>query len=130
MKLDIHHYIYVGPDASAEILAAIAALDKKIGKLMSTSEDLAREVQETKDAVSALEGRYQAKIDELQAQTVTMQSHIDDLQTALDAGDTPAAQAAVAALNDLQTEMANVAAAPVEQPPAEEPPAPESARPE
>lgn len=90
------------PPAVEEMLGEI---NRKVDQLMSTNEDLAREVQETKDAVIALTGRYQTKIDE-------MQTLIDQLNEALEAGDTPAAREAVTALDNLQTEMAELGTTP------------------
>ena len=77
----------------------------RIDKMTEASENLAREVQETREAVTALTGRYQTKID-------AMQVEIDTLKDALANGDTDAANAAVAALDALQTEMAELGQTP------------------
>lgn len=111
MKLDIHLYVHnAGDDA---VLTALDKLIGKVDKMSAASEKLAREVAETRDAVNALTGRYQSKID-------AMQVEIDALKAALADGDTAAANAAADNLDALQTEMAALGNAPVE-PPAEPP---------
>lgn len=108
IRLDVHIHFDGVERIGAAIMAELFGLK---GAITTMSERLSREVQETRDAVNALTGRYQSKIDE-------MQTHIDALNAALEAGDTPAAQAAADALDQLQTDMAALAA----PPPAEEPP--------
>lgn len=83
-------------------------------------DDLTREVAETRASVEALEGRYQARIDELLGINDTMQTKIDELQALLDAGPvSPSVQAAVDELNQLQTDMNAKLQAPVTADPAE-----------
>jgi len=109
MRLDI----YIHDNSDNAVLMALAKLTKRIDVMTEASGNLAREVAETRAAVTALTGRYQAKIDQ-------MQVHIDELTAALANGDTEAATAAAADLDALQTEMAALGAAPAE-PPAEPP---------
>ncbi len=90
----------------------------RIDAMTEASENLAREVAETREAVTALTGRYQSKID-------AMQVEIDALKEALANGDTEAATAAAQALDDLQTEMAALGQTPEPEPQPEPEPAPE-----
>lgn len=92
----------------AELIGLAAEqTQKEIRTMSDTSDRLAREVGETRDAVTALTGRYQAKIDAMQVQ-------IDELKAALANGDTQAATAAADALDALQTEMAALGQAPAD----------------
>lgn len=105
--------------AVAEALNDPAGIMKELKAMTEASDRLAREVGETRDAVTALTGRYQTKID-------AMQVEIDNLKAALENGDTAAAVAAADALDQLQTDMTqlgNTPAPPPEEPPAEPPPA-------
>jgi len=86
--------------------------------MTQASENLAREVAETREAVTALTGRYQTKID-------AMQVEIDALKEALANGDTEAAEAAAQALDDLQTEMSALGQTPAPEPEPQPEPEPE-----
>jgi len=112
--INIEKVIFLPPQLSPTAEELLGELIGKVDSLMSTNEDLVREVQETKDAVTSLVGRLQNKIDQ-------MQDHINELQTALDNGDTEAARSAVASLDALQTEMSQIAVEPTPAPPAETP---------
>lgn len=83
------------------LAAAVLFLIWKVTKMSEASDNLSREVAETREAVNALTGRYQTKINDMQVE-------IDSLNAALEAGDTTAAQAAADALDALQTEMAGL----------------------
>lgn len=98
IRIDHRHY-HVVEFASPEVLKAILKLQQKVQEM---DERLSREIQETRDAVTALQGRYQAKIDQ-------MQTHIDELQSALADGNTAAANEAADALDALQTDLNSMA---------------------
>lgn len=67
---------------------------ERMERIMTQAEDLTREIQETRDAVGVVAARMQELIDQLASQPAL----------------TAAAQAAVDGLNDIQTQLAAMAA--------------------
>jgi Ca2+-binding RTX toxin-like protein len=111
MKLEVtvnaNIHVHLPPvftdDRAEEILDGIAIIHRDLTTMTDATDRLSREVAETRQAVTDLTGRYQAKIDQLQ-------THVDELQVAIDAEDPDAIQAAADALDALQTEMAALGA--------------------
>lgn len=104
MRIDIHHHVHVVDESRIEeVIRRLHMLQQGQNNM---SERLSREIQETRDAVTALTGRYQTKIDEMQTQ-------IDALKAALAEEDVEAANAAADALDALQTELNAINQAPV-----------------
>lgn len=97
-RLEVTHHL------DPAVMRLLLRIEGHLVAMTEATDNLAREVSETRDAVNALTGRYQAKID-------TLQTKINELQAAIDAEDPAAIQAAATALDELQTEMAALAPA-------------------